>query len=179
MRGRHDEARPFCAELAELADRLSSAAPRLESTIASAALAARDGGDPQTTFATALADAQAQGAGDGEILIYLCLLRALCSRGQHPVAIDHGRVALRRVVELGRTRYAGPIVANQLANSLVAIGRWDEAIEVIDAALLMRPTLNERMKLLVWSGIVAVGRGDFGTAARGERTETAAWPGCG
>ncbi|NEA31271.1 AAA family ATPase [Streptomyces sp. SID13031] len=165
-RGRHDEARPFTAELAELADRLPSPETRLESQITSAALALHDGGDPQLAFADALVDARAHGYGDAEILAYLCLLHFLCNLGQHPVAIDYGRVALARAVDLGRTRYGGPMVANQLVNSLVAIGRWDEAVEVIDSALLMRPPVIERLKLLVWSGIVAVGRGDFDAAAR-------------
>ncbi|NEA31239.1 AAA family ATPase [Streptomyces sp. SID13031] len=166
VRGRHDEARPLGVELTDLADRLPSAGTRLESQITSAALAVCDGGDPQLAFAGTLDDAQAYGCGDHEIVAYVCLLRALCSRGQHPVAIDRGRAALELAVDLGRTRYAGPVIANQLVNSLVAMGRWDEADKVIDGALLMRPPLIERLKLLVWSGIVAVGRGDFSTATR-------------
>ncbi|MET9311053.1 AAA family ATPase [Kribbella sp. NPDC003505] len=166
VRGRHDEAEPFVAELAELAERLPAIEVQLESQIASASLAVRQGGDPQAAFGETLTVAQAHGSGDCEIVAHLCLLRALRSLGRHQVAIDRGRVALARVVDLGRTRYAGPMVSNQLASSLVATGQWDEAIEVIDGALLMRPPLNERMKLLVSNGIVAVARGELETARR-------------
>ncbi|MET9311040.1 AAA family ATPase [Kribbella sp. NPDC003505] len=170
VRGRDDEARCLSAELAALADRLAAPDLRLEHSIVSGALAVRDGGDPQHAFRDTLAEARASGSGDAEILASIWFLRALSSRGQYSAAVEHGRIALARTMELGRPQYAGSVVANLLANCLVAVGQWDEVAEVIDGALLMRPTINERMKLLICGGIVAVARGDHDTASRVAQT---------
>ena len=59
---------------------------------------------------------------------------------------------------------AAPIVAN-LARSLMSVGRWDEALEIIES-LGLNPAPFGRTYLLLLSGQIAVARGDQQSAAR-------------
>ncbi|MEV8378880.1 AAA family ATPase [Kribbella sp. NPDC056861] len=166
VRGRHAEARQYGDELAELTERLPCIETRIESRLIAAWLQVHDGADPQAAFADLLAEAEATGVGDYRMLVSISLLRELAGRGRHLDAIDRGRAALDLAVEMGRTRYAGPLIANLLVGSLIALGHWDQADETIDSARLMRPPVVERQKLLVSAGLIAVARGDFATMAR-------------
>lgn len=60
---------------------------------------------------------------------------------------------------------AGPAHAWNLAEALTSIGRWDEALEVIDQALNLLPPAAARLQLLRLLGFIALARGDVSAAA--------------
>ena len=60
----------------------------------------------------------------------------------------------------GRYRVSGALMANNRAEALEALGRWDEAVEVVDHALTMDPIPRTRAHLLRVRGDIAAGRGE-------------------
>ncbi|MGW0809180.1 AAA family ATPase [Nonomuraea sp. NPDC002799] len=83
--------------------------------------------------------------------------------------IDMGREdeALRMAVDgwgmakkYGRLRGSGLFIKNNWAEALESIGRWDEAIEVVDGALSHGPNLRTRYALLRVRADIALARGE-------------------
>ncbi|HEU5032648.1 MAG TPA: AAA family ATPase [Spirillospora sp.] len=66
--------------------------------------------------------------------------------------------------EYGVARTQGTFLCINQAEPLVSLGRWDEAIAVMNHAMEQEPAVTIRTSLLVLSGAVALARGDFGTA---------------
>ena len=56
-------------------------------------------------------------------------------RGSYELAIQAGLDGLARARELGLARQAAVPIAGNPAESLVAAGRWDEALETLDEVL--------------------------------------------
>jgi DNA-binding CsgD family transcriptional regulator len=86
-------------------------------------------------------------------------------RGSHELAIQLGREGLARARQLGLGRQlAAPIAAN-LAESLTSVGRWDEALEILDEILsLGQPPLGQ-VHTLLGRGQIVIARGDLDAAA--------------
>ncbi|MEV0623059.1 AAA family ATPase [Nonomuraea sp. NPDC050404] len=60
----------------------------------------------------------------------------------------------------GRLRVSGTFIANNWAESLEVLGRWDEAIEVVENALSHGPALRTRFALLRVRADIAMARGE-------------------
>jgi ATP/maltotriose-dependent transcriptional regulator MalT len=85
--------------------------------------------------------------------------------GEHEAAATVARQGIARAEAYGLSRTSGTFLAINLAEPLLALGRWDEAIEVIERATELSPPPLHGSSLHVVAGLIAVARGDLGTAA--------------
>jgi AAA ATPase domain len=85
--------------------------------------------------------------------------------GQHELAVTVAREGIAAAREHGLARTQGVILAINLAEPLVSLGRWDEAAEVIDRAPQLFPPPPSRSVLWRLSGDIALARGDLAAAA--------------
>ncbi|GAA5079163.1 DNA-binding CsgD family transcriptional regulator [Thermocatellispora tengchongensis] len=79
-------------------------------------------------------------------------------RSEEAVALAVEGEALAR--QYGRYRVSGVFIANNRAEALEALGRWDEAIEVIEAGLARDPVVRTRHHLLRVRADIAASRGE-------------------
>jgi DNA-binding NarL/FixJ family response regulator len=84
--------------------------------------------------------------------------------GEHELAAAVARESLATAVEYGLARTSGVILAINLAEPLVSLGRWDEAAEVIERALEFMPPRVTRSSVWRLAGDVALARGDLAAA---------------
>jgi len=85
--------------------------------------------------------------------------------GEHEPAARVARQGLASAREYGLARTSGSFLAANLAKPLVALGRWDEAADVIQHALELYPPPGLRAGLLQMAGEMALARGDLPGAA--------------
>ncbi len=85
--------------------------------------------------------------------------------GLHELAAGVAREGLATAREHGVARTYGAVLASNLAEPLVSLGRWDEAGEVIERALQLVPPKVGRTYLQRLAGDVALARGDLAVAA--------------
>ena len=85
--------------------------------------------------------------------------------GEHERAVRVARQGMASAQEYGLARRSGPWLACNLAESLVSLGRWDEAAEEIERALQLFPAPGTRGELLRLAADVALCRGDLPSAA--------------
>jgi len=85
--------------------------------------------------------------------------------GLHEQAATVAREGLAAVREHGLTRTYGAVLASNLAEPLVSLGRWDEAAEVIECALRFFAQRVYRTYLWRLAGDIALARGDLAAAA--------------
>ena len=88
-------------------------------------------------------------------------MRAL---GEHEQA-QSARQGAKSAGEYGLARTAGTLLAANAAE-LTSLGRWDEAADVIEHALELSPPPGVLAILLVFSGDLALARGDLAGAAQ-------------
>jgi DNA-binding CsgD family transcriptional regulator/tetratricopeptide (TPR) repeat protein len=74
------------------------------------------------------------------------------------------RAGIVRAWDYGLARSTGTFLAINVAEPLVALGRWDEAIEVIEHALALSPPQLNRIGLRILAGEIALRRGDLADA---------------
>ncbi|WP_285777319.1 helix-turn-helix transcriptional regulator [Microtetraspora sp. NBRC 13810] len=86
---------------------------------------------------------------------------ALNNLGRSEEAIELAIEGERLSRKYGRYRIQGTFIANNRAEALEALGRWDEAVEVVEAALAKDPGLRTRHHLRRVRGDIAVGRGEM------------------
>jgi DNA-binding CsgD family transcriptional regulator len=86
--------------------------------------------------------------------------------GEHEAAAEVARQGIASAEAYGLSRTSGTFLAINLAEPLMALGRWDEAIEVIERARELSPPPLNQASLDVVAGLIAAARGDAGTAAR-------------
>lgn len=144
-----------------------------------AALAARRGELAAQLPRLAEAQAIAEQAGAQLLLLRALHLEAsvLEAHGQHERAAAAARRGLAAAVAAGLARTADAVHAANLAEALAWLGRWDEAMEVIDHALSLLPPAGSRLQLLRLAGLIALARGDLpaaGAAVRDAREDTSA-----
>ncbi|MFI0483934.1 AAA family ATPase [Actinomadura sp. 9N215] len=87
-----------------------------------------------------------------------------CGRHEKAAAIAGRGKELAR--EYGVARTQGTFMSINQAEPLVSLGRWDEAMAVLNHAMEQDPAVTTRTSLLVLSGWVALARGDVATAAK-------------
>ncbi|MEO3807910.1 AAA family ATPase [Sphaerisporangium sp. B11E5] len=79
-------------------------------------------------------------------------------RSEEAVTLAASGEAMARAY--GRYRTSGTFLANNRAEALEALGRWDEVVEIVDQSLAMDPVPRIRGHLLRVRGDVAAGRGE-------------------
>ncbi|MEV4890794.1 AAA family ATPase [Nonomuraea sp. NPDC055795] len=84
--------------------------------------------------------------------------------GWHEEAVKVARRGIADAEEYGLARTSGTFLAINLAEPLVSLGRWDEALEVIEHALDLAPPAPYRASLQGFVGDIALWRGDLDKA---------------
>jgi DNA-binding CsgD family transcriptional regulator/tetratricopeptide (TPR) repeat protein len=84
--------------------------------------------------------------------------------GEHERAAKAAREGIDAAHDSGLSRTSGTFLTMNLTEPLVSLGRWDEAIEIIEHALELTPAPRTRAGLQLLRGVIAVRRGDLDTA---------------
>jgi DNA-binding CsgD family transcriptional regulator len=167
---------------------LPSSGPEPAAGLEEALRLAQRAGDPSME-ARALSDLALLRSGDGDDAAALKMLgraRALAVRaeayerllaaaineshvlegmGQHERAADVARTGIASAEDYGLARSSGTFLAINVAEPLAALGRWDEAAEVLEHALALSPTRHtNRAALRQLAGELALRRGDLAAA---------------
>ncbi|MFC4948743.1 helix-turn-helix transcriptional regulator [Pseudonocardia sp. GCM10023141] len=163
--GRADDARHQATAALRIGDRLADPALRAPALLVLGAVEA-DLDASRRLFA------ECRGAADAEDdhHTYLTSLQweatALTPAGQYAAAAELARSGLESARRHGHLRSRGSMLAETLAGALVALGRWDEALEVVDDALAEDPPAYFVRLLDVWRANVALHRGETERADR-------------
>jgi DNA-binding CsgD family transcriptional regulator len=91
---------------------------------------------------------------------------ALNLLGRYGEAAQVAREGLDRAREIGLGRGHGAMVAGNTAEPLLALGKWDEAEQLITRALELDPPVRHVWHLLTLQAWLALWRGDLDSAAR-------------
>ena len=86
--------------------------------------------------------------------------------GEHEAAAQVARQGVASAEEYGLARTTGTFLAINLAEPLISLGRWDEALEAIERARELAPPPMHAATLSVLAGLVAAARGDTEAADR-------------
>src|SRR5262249_11110101 len=133
----HEEAGRYARELSDVAGRLGDEALQAEILLLLAAIEAREGADTLAALWRARDEAARIGSGHLETWAYLTASHVLEGRGSYELAIQAGRAGLSRARQAGLVRQIAAPIAGNLAASLFAAGRWDEAAEILDEILAL------------------------------------------
>jgi DNA-binding CsgD family transcriptional regulator len=148
---------------------------------------ARQVGDPatQVTALCELACAESHGGNDAVALEMFAEARSLARRagafrpllhvaineshvlegiGEHERAAQVAQAGIAGARDYGLARSTGTFLAINVAEPLVSLGRWDEAIEVIERALALSPPQLNRLSLRLLGGEIALHRGNLADA---------------
>ncbi|MBF8190686.1 AAA family ATPase [Nonomuraea sp. K274] len=154
--GRHDEARMYAEQASEQGD--------TRSLIILATLAAVDGA--MDVASAIFARARAEASDDDTVLTAIAgEADALEAAGKHTEAAAVAHRGMAQARSMGRARSRGALIAANLAEPLASLGRWQEARQVVAAALALDPPPLYRAWLLMVAGTVAVWEGDLAVAA--------------
>ncbi|MFG1708365.1 ATP-binding protein [Nonomuraea sp. M3C6] len=85
---------------------------------------------------------------------------ALIDMGREEEALRAAEDGWEIAKKYGRLRGSGLFIKNNWAEALEALGRWDEAIEIVEGALGHGPVLRTRYALLRLRADIAVARGE-------------------
>lgn len=166
LRGRTDELPAPADELAALATRLGEAEWQVEAWVAAASARPAHDAAAVGLLQRAVREAQTNASGRVEMIARVALADLHDARGEHAAAVEAARTAWQRARELGQARYMGASLAQLLARSLMAVGRWDDATDLISEALELDPSPLGCVQLSQVSGLIAAGRGKLDTAER-------------
>ncbi|MFD0902023.1 helix-turn-helix transcriptional regulator [Actinomadura sediminis] len=113
-------------------------------------------------------------SGDHGALMRHAVIRShfLEGAGLHAEAAEVARLGKETASRFGLARTDGTFLCINEAEPLVSLGRWDEALTVMEQAMAQEPSVTTRTSLLVMSGEIALFRGEPETAR--ERLERAA-----
>jgi DNA-binding CsgD family transcriptional regulator len=108
----------------------------------------------------------AEGAGPFWPVLRVAVNRShiLEGAGRHEEATRVARRGIEQAGKYGLSRVSGTILAINLAEPLISLGRWDEALNVIEQALEQDPPATNRAALQEFAGEVWVARGDLAAA---------------
>ncbi len=85
--------------------------------------------------------------------------------GEHKRAAELARAGISSAREHGLARTSGTFLAINVAEPLVSLGRWDEAVEVIEHALALSPPELNRVLLRYLLADIALRRGNLDAAS--------------
>ncbi len=108
----------------------------------------------------------AERSGDHRVLLRYHVIRShfLEGAGRHEEAAAVAGRGTELAREYGVARTQGTFLSINQAEPLVSLGRWDEAMAVMNHAMEQDPAITTRTSLLVLSGWVALVRGDIAAA---------------
>ncbi|MGP3910953.1 ATP-binding protein [Nonomuraea sp. 10N515B] len=154
--GQDTEARAHAEEALALGD--------ARAMVTLAALTALDG--DLAAASSLYAEFRSAAPDDDSLLVsYASEADVLEAAGEHVRAESVAREGMSRARRLGMARTRGAHLAANLAEPLVSLGRWQEAREVIRAALALDPAPIHRAWILMVLGTVAVWEGALAEAA--------------
>jgi DNA-binding CsgD family transcriptional regulator/tetratricopeptide (TPR) repeat protein len=158
------EAAAAIHEALTLARRAGDTAIEASALVELGLLQSRDGDNAAGLRTLALARSLAERAGAYEHLLPAVINEAhvLEGMGEHERAADLARRGIARAEDYGVARTWGAFLGINVSEPLVSLGRWDEAIEVIEHALALAPPFpHYRALLRQMAGEVALRRGDL------------------
>ncbi|NVI87127.1 AAA family ATPase [Actinomadura sp. BRA 177] len=111
-------------------------------------------------------EAAADRAGHHPVLLRYYVIKShfLEGAGRHAEAAAVAQRGKELAREYGVARTQGTFLSINQAEPLVSLGRWDEAMHVMNHALEQDPAITTRTSLLVLTGWVSLARGDLATA---------------
>jgi DNA-binding CsgD family transcriptional regulator len=116
-------------------------------------------------FAQANSLAAQAGAYEPQLRAAISESHVLEGMGEHDKAAEVARAGIASAEDYGLARSSGAFLAINVAEPLVSLGRWDEAIEVIEHALALAPPQQHiRSALRLLAGEIALRRGDVSGA---------------
>jgi DNA-binding NarL/FixJ family response regulator/tetratricopeptide (TPR) repeat protein len=124
----------------------------------------RVGDDAAAVETLTLARSLAERAGAHEHLISAVINEShvLAGMGEHEQAADLARRGIARAEDYGVARTWGTFLGINVSEPLVSLGRWDDAIELLEHALALAPPYpHYRAALRLLVADVALGRGDL------------------
>jgi DNA-binding CsgD family transcriptional regulator len=165
-----DEGAEFASEAIDLARELGDEQIELDVTISLATLVTKEGaGDLDKTRRTlheVRRRAEVLGLAETVLRSRTNLSDTLEAAGQSAEAVEVAAKGWAIAKEVGRARLNGPFLAGNMTESLVSLGRWDEALTVADECLSINPAPALHGFLLVHQGTIALARGDLATVER-------------
>jgi DNA-binding CsgD family transcriptional regulator/tetratricopeptide (TPR) repeat protein len=168
------EALAAAQEALTLARQASDATTEAAALLELAALRswAGDNRAAQKMLAQARAVAGRAGAYDSLLQAVIKESHVLEGMGEHERAAKVAQAGIASAQDYGLARSSGTFLAINVAESLFSLGRWDEAMDVIEHALALSPTQQDiRAALRQLAGEIALRRGDL--AGAGELAATA------
>ena len=127
---------------------------------------AAPGSEPLRLLAEARQLAEQAGAYQPVIKLVIYESHLLCGAGEYERAAVVARAGIADAERHGLARTRGAFLAINVAEPLLYLGRWDEAMDVTERALDLAPPSLTRVGLWIMSGWIALARGDTATAAR-------------
>ncbi|WP_460364931.1 ATP-binding protein, partial [Actinocorallia lasiicapitis] len=101
---------------------------------------------------------------DDILRLELARSHVLEGMGRHEEAIREARRGIDKAQGYGMMRTVGTVLGINMAEPMVALGRWDEALVIIERALERRPLRRHRSGLLFLAGTVHLARGELDQA---------------
>jgi DNA-binding CsgD family transcriptional regulator len=170
--GRTPEQRAHAAEALDLARQAGDAAQEVNALLtlaigtAAPGYQAAPGGEALTLIGAARALAERIGDGQSQLRAAVLESDLLEGAGEHERAAEVARQGIRDAEANGLARGGGTFLAINLADPLIALGRWAEALEVVERALELVPPPLHRGALRTMQAQVAIGRADLPAAAQ-------------
>ncbi len=164
---RGPEASAAIDEALVLARRAGDAATQATALLELGLLRSHAGDDTAAMEVFGLAHSVAAQAGAYEPQLWAAINEShvLEGIGEHEKAAEVARAGIASSEDYGLARSSGAFLAINVAEPLVALGRWDEAIEVIEHALALSPAQpGIRSALRQLAGEIALRRGDLADA---------------
>jgi len=140
---------------------------------------ATTGSEPLRLIAQAKETAQRGGTYQPIMRLVILESHLLCGAGEYERAAAVARAGISDAERHGLARTGGAFLAINLAEPLLYLGRWDEALDVADRALDLAPPPLTRVGLWIIRGSIALARGDLAAAARRAAAAKAVLAGAG
>ncbi len=150
-------------EALSLAQQVGDAATQVGALCELACFEAHDGNDAAALAMLAEARSLAAKADALRPLLHVAINEShvLEGMGEHERAAEVARAGIASARDYGLARSTGTFLGINVAEPLVSLGRWDEAIEVINHALALSPPRGNRLALRQLAGDIALRRGDL------------------
>ncbi|MEU4821298.1 AAA family ATPase [Actinomadura sp. NPDC023710] len=159
-----DDCRRHATQALDLADRLGDDALRAPALLVLGALHGTRGELDQAGGAFAEARRAADAAGDAHTFLTSFQWEStfLCDAGRYEEAVELARTGQSAAERLGQARSRGSMLANARGVPLLYLGRWDEALRVVDDALALAPPPLYAAYLRLIAADIAHRRGETG-----------------
>jgi DNA-binding CsgD family transcriptional regulator len=160
------EGRAAAEEALSLAQRVGDAATQIGALCELACIESHDGNYAPSLAMLAEARSLAGKASALRPLLHVAINEShvLEGMGEHGRAAEVARAGIASARDYGLARSTGTFLAINVAEPLVSLGRWDEAIEAIGHALALSPPRGNRLALRQLAGDIALRRGDLAGA---------------